>query len=91
MFLPKQHNSPRRPESTHRNTHKDGTDTSLLFFLSFFFLLIYLILAMLGIFAMRAFSLVAASQGHSLVALCRLLLAIASLTAKHRLYGAWTQ
>ena len=46
---------------------------------------------MLGIFAMRAFSLVAASQGHSLVALCRLLLAIASLTAKHRLYGAWTQ
>jgi len=39
---------------------------------------------------MRAFSLVAASQGHSLVALCRLL-AIASLAAGHRLYGAWTQ
>jgi len=46
---------------------------------------------MLGIFAMRAFSLVAASQGYSLVALCRLLLAIASLAAGHRLYGAWTQ
>ena len=88
MLLPKQHNSPRRPESTHRNTHKDGTDTSLLFF---FFLLIYLILAMLGLFCNDCFSLVAASQGYSLVALCRLLLAIASLAAEHRLYSAWTQ
>ena len=79
---------PKKAQVHHRNTHKDGTDTSLLFS---FFLLIYLILAMLGIFAMRAFSLVAASQGHSLVALCRLLLAIASLTAEHRLYGAWAQ
>ena len=61
------------------------------YFSFIFFLLIYLILAMLGIFAMRAFSLVAASQGYSPLALCRLLLAIASLTAEHRLYGAWTQ
>ena len=88
MFLPKQHNSPRRPESTHRNTQKDGT---YYFSFFFFFLLIYLILAITGIFAMRAFSLVAVSQGYSLVALCRLLLVIASLTAEHRLYGAWTQ
>lgn len=39
-----------RPESTHRNTHKDGTDTSLPFFL-----LIYLILAVLGLFCYEGF------------------------------------
>ena len=65
--------------------------TTFLFFFFFSYLLIYLILAITGIFAMRAFSLVAVSQGYSLVALCRLLLAIASLAAGHRLYGAWTQ
>ena len=39
-----------RPESTHRNTRKDGTDTSLPFLL-----LIYLILALLGLFCSEGF------------------------------------
>ena len=79
------------PKKARVHSQKHTKGWYLLLFFFFFFLLIYLILAITGIFAMRAFSLVAVSQGYSLVALCRLLLVIASLTAEHRLYGAWTQ
>ena len=34
-------------------------------------------------------SLVAAGRGYSLVAMCRLLTAVASLVAKHGFQGAW--
>ena len=43
---------PKKAQVHHRNTHKDGTDTSLLFS---FFLLIYLILAMWGLFCYEGF------------------------------------
>ena len=35
------------------------------------------------------FSLVAVSSGYSLVAVCQLLIAVVSLAAEHRLWGAW--
>ena len=38
---------------------------------------------------MRAFSLVAASGGYSLVAACGLLITVAFLIEEHRLWGAW--
>jgi len=47
-------------------------------------LFIYLFLAVLGLHRCMGFSLVAASGGHCLVAACRLLFAVASLTVEHR-------
>ena len=46
-------------------------------------------MAVLGICCCSGFFLVAASRGYSLVAVCRLLFAVASLVASHRLKGAW--
>ena len=60
----------------------------LVFFLSFFknnFYLSILFLAVLGLHCHSDFSLVAASQGHSLVAVLGLLIAVVSLVAEHRL------
>ena len=51
---------------------------------------IWLFLAVLGLCCCTGFPLVAASGGHSLVALCRLLLAVASFVAEHRLQGVQT-
>ena len=44
----------------------------------------FLVLAVLGL-CCTSFSLVAGSGGYSLVVACRLLIAVASLTAEHRL------
>ena len=50
-----------------------------------FYLFVGLFLAVLGFSLLRAdFSLVAASEGSSLVAVCRLLIAVASLVAERR-------
>ena len=46
---------------------------------------IYLFLAVLGLRCCGGFSLVAASASYSLVAVCRLLIVVASLVAEHRL------
>ena len=46
-------------------------------------------MAALGLLAVLGLSLVAAGGGYSLVAVCRLLLAMASLVYEHRLKGAW--
>ena len=55
----------------------------------FFFFLIYLFLAVLGLCCCMDFSLVAVSRGYSLVAVCGLLVvvAVASLTAEHEVLG----
>ena len=51
-----------------------------------FYLSVGLFLAVLGFSLLRAdFSLVAASEGSSLVAVCRLLIVVASLVAEHGL------
>ena len=52
---------------------------------------IYLFLAVLGLHCWSGFSLVAASGGYSLVVACRLLIAVVSPVAEHRLQGmvAW--
>ena len=55
-----------------------------LFFKSFIYNFIYL-LAVLGLHCYTGFSLVEASRGYSLVAMSELLIAVASLFAKHRL------
>ena len=44
---------------------------------------------MLSLLAAFRLSLVAASRGYSLVAMHRLLIAVASLVAEHRLQGLW--
>ena len=46
---------------------------------------------MLGLHCCSGFSLVAASGGYSLVAVCGLLIAVASLVVEHRLWehGLW--
>ena len=46
---------------------------------------IYLFLAVLGLYCSVAFSLVAESGGYSLVAVCRLLIVMASLVGEHGL------
>ena len=54
----------------------------------FFFLIytfVYLFMAMLGLCGCVGFSLVAASNGYSLVVVHGLLIAVASLVAEHRL------
>ena len=50
-------------------------------------LLIYLLLAMLGLRCFTGFSLFVASRGYSLVAVHRLLIAVASLVAEHGFGG----
>ena len=55
--------------------------TAFFFFLSF----VYLFLAVLGLHCSAGFSLVVASGGYSLVAVCGLLIAVASLIAEHGL------
>ena len=47
--------------------------------------IIYLFLTVLNLHFGVDFSLVVASSGHSLVMVCRLLIVVASLVAKHRL------
>ena len=42
---------------------------------------------MLGLHCCTGFTLVAASRGYSLVAVCRLLIVVVSLVAEHRLQG----
>jgi len=46
-------------------------------------LFIYLFLAMVGLHCSAGFSLAAASEGYSVVVVCRLLIAVASLAAEH--------
>ena len=46
-------------------------------------LFIYLFLAMVGLHCSAGFSLAAASEGYSVVAVCRLLIVVASLVAEH--------
>ena len=48
-----------------------------------------LVLAGLGLRCCAGFSLVSESRGCSLVAVLRLLIAVASLAAQHGLWGAW--
>ena len=55
----------------------------------YFFLFIYLVLAVLGLHCFEGSSLVAASRGPSLVVVHRLLISGASLVAEHRLWGSW--
>jgi len=52
---------------------------------SFFFLIILFILAVLDLHCCTSFSLVVASMGYSIVSLGRLLIAVVSLVAEHRL------
>ena len=52
-----------------------------MYFLDF----IYLFMALLGFTCCAGFSLVAVSGGYSLVAVCGLLIPVASLVAEHRL------
>ena len=61
------------------------TFLELLAFFCFFKQNFYLFLAVLGLFCCVGFSLVAASGGYSLVAVLRLLIAVASLVAEHGL------
>ena len=58
------------------------TILSLFFFKKLF---IYLSLAVLGLSCCVGFSLVVTSGGYSLVAVCGLLIAVASLVVEHRL------
>ena len=55
-----------------------------LFYKLIFFYFIYLVLVVLGLCYCTGFSLIEASEGSSLAALCRLLIVVASLVA-HRL------
>ena len=54
----------------------------LMTFLKYFFFFFF---AVLGLCCCTGFSLVAVSGGYSLAAVCRLLIVVASLVAKHRL------
>ena len=63
----------------------------------FFKNFIYLFLAVLGLLCCMSFSLVVASRGYSLVEMCWLLIAVASLVAVYRIgvsrlssCGTWT-
>ena len=51
--------------------------------------LIYLLLAVLGLRCCSGFSLVAVSRSYSLVAMCQLLIVVASLVVEHGLWGPW--
>ena len=46
-------------------------------------------MAVLGLYCLRTFPVVAARGVYSLVAVRKLLIAVASLVAKHRLWGLW--
>ena len=88
-----------RPTCTH---HPDSTidlllsilvssnsPPSLLFFKNIFLTFLFILfLAALGLRCYAGFSLVVESRGCSLVEVCRLLLAVASLAAELRLWGA---
>ena len=65
-----------------RNHRLRTQDFGLFVFLNNY---IYLFLAVLGLRCCGGFSLVAASASYSLVAVCRLLIVVASLVAEHRL------
>ena len=52
---------------------------------------LYLFWAVLGFCCCACFSLVVASRGPSLVAMCRLLIAVASLVLEQGLSGEWAQ
>ena len=62
-------------------------------FLSIFFFKLYLFLCLffivLGLLCCMGFCLVAANGGDSLVAVCRLLIAVDFFVAQHRLLGTW--
>ena len=58
------------------------------FFFFFFLSFVYLFLVVLGLHCSAGFSLVVASGGYSLVAVCGLLIAVASLIAEHGLWGS---
>ena len=58
-------------------------------FISFLNSFIYLFMAVLGLHCCPGFSLVEASGGSSLVAVCGLLIAVASLVDEQGLWGAW--
>ena len=48
-----------------------------------------LLMTVLGLHCCTGFTLVAASRGYSLVAVCRLLSAMTSLVTEHGLWGMW--
>ena len=61
-----------------------------LFLLKFYvFISVYLLLAVLGLRCCAGFSLVAASRGYRLVAVHRLLIAVASLAMERGLWSVW--
>ena len=60
---------------------------SIFFFKLYFFLCLFFIV--LGLPRCMGFCLVAANGGYSLVAVCRLLIAVDSSVAQHRLLGTW--
>ena len=64
--------------------HKSPSVTSISFFL-FQNSFIHLFLAVLGLRCFRGFSTVVGSRGHSPVAVCKPLIAVASLVAAHGL------
>ena len=64
---------------------------SLLTCFFFFFFLNYVFLAVLVLCCYMAFSLTEVVRGSSLVAVCRLLISVASLVAEHGLQGMRTQ
>ena len=54
----------------------------------FVYSFIYLFLTLLGLHCCTGFPLVVASGGSSLAVVCGLLIAVASLVAKHQLHGS---
>ena len=58
-------------------------------FILLLLLLFFFFLAMLGLHCYACFSLVTVRWGYSLVAMCKLLVVLASLVAKHRLWRMW--
>ena len=51
--------------------------------LAFFYLVIYLFFAVLGLHYCKGFSLVAVSRGYFLIVVCGLLIVVACLVAEH--------
>ena len=59
--------------------------------ITYFYFCIYLFLAALDLHCILGFSLVVENRGYSLVVVCWLLIAVASLVAEHELcMGAWS-
>ena len=71
-----------------KGTNKSVVQTFFFFFTNYLCICI-LFLAVLGV-AARGLSLTAAHGGFSLIAACRLLIAVACLVTEHRLYGTRT-